>query len=177
MIYVALLRGINVSGQKLIKMEALKTIFEKLGFRNVRTYIQSGNVIFETVKSKPETLQSKIEKSLEKTLGYAVTVIIRTMQDLENVVNKYPFSKVKGNENGRVYVSFLTREPDKAGIKELVTLNSDNEMFHFDGNNVYTLLTKGFGDSLLGKNIFEKKLKVRATTRNWQTVNKLLAYK
>jgi uncharacterized protein (DUF1697 family) len=173
--YVALLRGINVGGQKLIKMEVLKKIFEDMGFKNARTYIQSGNVIFDAGKSKPETLRQKIETWLEKILGYGVTVVVRTMDELEQVIKKYPFSKVKGHENSKVYVSFLSEEPDKNRIKELTSLSSNNEMFHIKGNNVYILLRMGFPDSLTGKNIIEKKLKVRATTRNWQTVNKLQA--
>ncbi len=177
MTYLALLRGINVSGQKLIKMEALKKIFEEMGFKNVRTYIQSGNVIFEAGKSKPENLRKKIETGLEKKLGYDVTVVVRTMDELEKVIKGYPFGKVKGHENCRAYVSFLAVEPDKNNINELTSLNSKEEIFHHNGNNIYILLKKGFADSLTGKNIIEKKLKVRATIRNWQTVNKLLTYK
>jgi uncharacterized protein (DUF1697 family) len=99
------------------------------------------------------------------------------MDELEKIVQNYPFSKIKGHENGRAFVSFLSGEPDKASAKELKSLSSDNEMFHVNGNNVYVLLRTGFVDTLTGKNIIEKKLKVRATIRNWNTVNKLLTYK
>src|SRR4030095_9446545 len=104
MIYIALLRGINVSGQKLIKMDALRKTFEDIGFKNVRTYIQSGNVIFETRKIKPESLRKKIETGLEKQFGYDVTVVIRTVDELEQVIKNYPFDKIKNPESLRVYV-------------------------------------------------------------------------
>jgi len=175
MIYIALLRGINVSGQKLIKMDNLRKIFEKMGFKNVRTYIQSGNVIFDAPKTKPEMLCDRIEKQLEKILGYDVSVVVRTIEELEEVVRKYPFSKIKGHVEAKIYVSFLASVPDKANVKELISFNNDNEMFHLIGNNLYILLRVGFPDSLMGKNIIEKKLRIRTTVRNWNTVNKLVA--
>ena len=175
MTYIALLRGINVSGQKLIKMDNLRKIFERMGFKNVRTYIQSGNVMFDAPKTKQEKLCARIEKQLDKILGYNVSVVVRTIEELEEVVRKYPFSKIKGHEECKIYVAFLAGEPDKANVKELVSFNCDNEMFQLTGNNLYILLRVGFPDSLTGKNIVEKKLKVRATARNWNTVNKIIA--
>ena len=83
--YIAFLRGINVSGQKLIKMAELKVMFEKAGYKNVRTFIQSGNVVFEAPKTKNETLAKKIEAMLEKALGYDVTVIVRTPDELKSL--------------------------------------------------------------------------------------------
>jgi len=172
--YITFLRGINVSGQKLIKMEELRKVFEDMGFKNVRSYIQSGNVIFESAKANPESLRNKIEKLLCKIYGYEVTAVIRTIPEIEKVVKGYPFSKVKGKKECKIYVSFLTGKPDKNAVKELTTLNNNDEIFHAIGNNVYCLNRKGYVDSLLGKNILEKKLKVKATVRNWNTVNKIL---
>ncbi len=176
MTYIALLRGINVSGQKLLKMEELRKVFEDMGFKNVRSYIQSGNIIFEAPKTKDETLSSKIEKQLDKVYGYEVTVVIRTIPELEEIIKKYPFSKVKGHEEGKIYAAFLNREPDKNNVKELISLSSKNEMFHLNGKNLYILVNVSFPESLMGKNIVEKKLKVRATVRNWNTVNKLASF-
>jgi uncharacterized protein (DUF1697 family) len=175
MTYFAFLRGINVSGQKLIKMEELRKIFEKMGYKNVRTYIQSGNVVFESPKVKNESLAKKIEAGLEKSLGYNVTVVIRTKDEIENVIKNYPFSKVN-HESFKIDVAFLSAVPDKSAAAELESLSTKDEMFKVIANNVYSLrsLAKGFQDTLLGKNILEKKLKVRATVRNWNTVNKIL---
>lgn len=174
MTYVALLRGINVSGQKLIKMEALKKMFELAGFKNVRTYIQSGNVVFETPKSKNETLAGKIEKQIEKTFGFEARAVVRSTAELEQIVKKFSYGKVKDLENCKLYVSFLEKEPDKIKAKDLASLSGIDEMFHVDGTNIYLLCRKNFMDSLIAKNIVEKSLKVAATTRNWNTVNKLL---
>jgi uncharacterized protein (DUF1697 family) len=174
MTYIALLRGINVSGQKLIKMEELRKIFEDTGFKNVRTYIQSGNVIFDAPKTKNESLAAKIEEHLNKVFGYEVKVVVRTAAEVEEIVKNYPFGKVKDHDNCKIYVSFLEAEPDKNKAKELASLSSDGEMFHIKGVNVYLLCRKNFMDSLISKNIVEKTLKVKSTTRNWNTVNKLL---
>jgi uncharacterized protein (DUF1697 family) len=176
MTYIAFLRGINVSGHKSIKMDELRKIFEKMGYKNVRTYIQSGNIVFESSKSKNEALAKKIEAGLEKSLGYDVTVVIRTKDEIENVIKNYPFGKVKNPESYKTDVAFLSAEPEKSTAKELELLSSKDETFKVIGTNVYTLrnLSKSFPDTLLGKNILEKKLKVRATIRNWNTVNKIL---
>jgi len=174
MIYIAFLRGINVTGHKIIKMEDLRKIFEGMGFKNVRTYIQSGNVKFETGKLKPELVNKKIESQLKKTLGYDVIVITRTQQEIEEIIKKYPFSKVKDHDKYKIHVAFLSAEPAKEAVKELLSFNADDEMFNCKGNNTYILVRGGLADSLTGKNILEKKLKVRATIRNWNTVNKML---
>jgi uncharacterized protein (DUF1697 family) len=174
MTYIALLRGINVTGHKIIKMADLKAMFEKMSYKNVRTYIQSGNVVFESPKAGNAVLAKKIEAGLVKALGYNVTVIIRTKDEIENVVKNYPFGKVKNHESYRSDVAFLSAEPEQAAIKELESLSTKEEMFRVLGDNVYTIRNKSFPDSLIGKNILEKKLKVRATIRNWNTVNKIL---
>jgi uncharacterized protein (DUF1697 family) len=174
MTYIAFLRGINVSGQKLIKMAELKVMFEKMGYKNVRTFIQSGNVVFEASKTKNESLAAKIEKGLEKLLGYNVSVIVRTPDDIKAIIKAYPFSKIKNHNDFRPHVAFLSAEPDKTAVKELEALSTKDEMFKVAANNVYVILNKGFVDALTGKGILEKKLKVRATVRNWNTVNKIL---
>jgi uncharacterized protein (DUF1697 family) len=174
MTYIAFLRGINVSGQKLIKMVELKAIFEKSGYKNVRTFIQSGNVVFESPKTKNESLAKKIEAMLEKKLGYDVSVVVRTPDEVKSIIWAYPFSKIKNHDNFRLHVAFLSAVPDKAAIKELEELSSKDEMFKVAANNVYVIYSKGFPDTLTGKGILEKKLKVRATVRNWNTVNKIL---
>jgi uncharacterized protein (DUF1697 family) len=174
MTYIAFLRGVNVSGQKLIKMAELKALFEKWGYKNVRTYIQSGNVVFELPKTKNETLAKKIESQLEKALGYEVTVVVRTADEVKAIIAAYPFSKIKNHDTYRLNVAFLSAEPEKANIKELESLSSADEMFKVAGNNVYLIYKVNFPDTLTGKNILEKKLKVRATIRNWNTVNKIL---
>ena len=180
MIYLALLKGINVGGKHLIKMDVLKKMFENMGYKNIRTLLQSGNVIFETPKGKNDAIKKKIESHLEKSLGYSVAVVIRTIDEIEKIIAAYPFSKIKDHDNPdkcRIFVSFLDGEPDKSGVKEFISLSNKNEIYHIEGINVYLLCRIHFLDSIIAKNIFEKKLKVKATTRNWATVNKLLIFK
>jgi uncharacterized protein (DUF1697 family) len=98
MIYVALLRGINVGGHKLIKMKELARIFADAGFKNVRTYVASGNVIFESGSANRAALTRKIEKALQKALGYDVTVVLRTLSEIESIVNRNPFKKYEASQ-------------------------------------------------------------------------------
>jgi len=173
MTYFAFLKGINVSGHRIIKMVELKTMFEEMGFKNVRTFIQSGNVVFEST-AKEAALKKKIEAGLMKSLGYNVNVIIRSKDEMEEIIEGYPFSKIKGHDECRLNVGYLDKKPDAAAVKELESVNSDVEMFLVKGNNVYHLCRKNFQDSLLGKNIIEKKLKVICTVRNWNTTNRIM---
>lgn len=173
MTYFAFLKGINVGGNHIIKMAELKAMFEKMGLMSVRTFIQSGNVVFES-PAKAAALKKKIESGLKKSVGYEVIVVIRTKVELEKIIKDYPFGRVKGHKECRINVGFLETAPDKPAIKELEMLNTDKEMFLVRGDNLYHLCRTGFAESLAGKNIIERKLKVKATVRNWNTVNKIL---
>lgn len=174
MIYFAFLKGINITGHRIIKMAELKAMFEKLGFKNVRTFIQSGNVVFES-PAKEGALKKKIETGLKKSFGYDVNVIIRSKIEMEKLVKDYPFSKIKGQEECKITVGYLESEPDKAHIKDLEAFNTDNEIFVIKGNNLYHLVRGNFSDSIFfKKNIVEKTLKIICTARNWNTTNKIL---
>ena len=105
--YVAFLRGINVSGQKIIKMENLREMFSSFGFKNVTTYIQSGNVLFETAKTNAQTLTKKIESGLQKALGYDVTVLVRTVDEMVEIVKRNPFKNIKADEEKLLYVTLF----------------------------------------------------------------------
>lgn len=174
MTYFALLKGINVSGHKTIKMAELKTMFEDLGYKNVRTLIQSGNVVFES-PAAAESIRKKIEAGIKKTFGFDVNVIVRSKPEMAAIIKGYPFSRVKGHEECKISVGFLSAAPTKAQIKELESANNDKEMIIVYGNNLYHLIRGGFSDSeLFKKNTAEKTLKVVCTVRNWNTTNKLL---
>jgi uncharacterized protein (DUF1697 family) len=175
MIYFAFLKGINISGHRIIKMAELKAMFEAMGFKNVRTFIQSGNVVFES-PAKPDVIKKKIESGLKKSFGYEVNVIIRGKNEMEKIIKDYPFSKVKGHEDSKITVGFLETEPSKDKIKELEAFNTDNEIFVMKGNNLYHLVRGNFSDSIFfKKNIVEKTLKIICTARNWNTTNKILS--
>lgn len=173
-VYVALLRGINVSGQKLIKMEHLREIFESMRFRHVRTYIQSGNVLFESDELDAVLLKNKIEDMLRSALGYDVPVILRTKQELEDVVNSNPFQENDLASEGKLYVTFLSEKPTAAAVEHMMTFNSEVDEFQIVGREVYILCRQQYGKSLYSNNFMEKKLKLTATSRNWETTKKLV---
>jgi uncharacterized protein (DUF1697 family) len=154
-------------------MVELKAMFEEMGFKNVRTFIQSGNVVFES-PAKEAALKKKIEAGLAKSLEYNVSVIIRSKDEMEKILIGYPFSKIKGHEECKINIGYLDNIPERSAIKELESLNTDDEMFLVKANTLYHLCRKSFADSLLGKNIIEKKLKVICTVRNWNTTNRIM---
>lgn len=174
-VYIALLRGINVSGQKIIKMEHLRAVFEEMQFEQVRTYIQSGNVVFEAEEQDTSLLEKKIEQKIEQVYSFQVPVIVRTSRELELVVEQSPFDTTELSANEKIYVSFLSQEPSAEAVQVLESFESDVDDFHVHGREVYILIRAGYGESLFSNNFLEKKLKVSATTRNWATVNKLIA--
>ena len=105
--YVSLLRGINVGGQNKIKMEELKRLYDSLGFTKIKTYIQSGNIIFESPISDTSDLVNKIETSIKQTYGFSVTVIIRTASEFQQVVNNNPFCGTRKEDITKLCVTFL----------------------------------------------------------------------
>src|SRR5881296_3765410 len=111
--YVAFLRGINVGGKKLIKMEDLRRMFESLGFKNVKTFIQSGNVIFDAPETNRQTLTRKIEKQLVKAFGHEVTVAMQTVDELKDILRRNPFKKIEPSADQVMFVAFLAEEPGK----------------------------------------------------------------
>jgi uncharacterized protein (DUF1697 family) len=171
-IYIALLRGINVGGQKLIKMAELKRMFEEMGFGRVQTFIQSGNVLFESAESA-EALRPQIEQQIAEVFGYQVTVVIRTAAELEQIIERCPFEADPSSKIEKVYVALLAEMPTQEGIDKLLTCSSDTDDYRFTNQEVYILCRQSIRKSLFSNNFLEKKLGVPATTRNWQTTSKL----
>jgi uncharacterized protein (DUF1697 family) len=170
--YVALLRGINVGGNRKVKMEVLRGIFEALEYRNVKTYIQTGNVLFETEEVETNILTSTIENRLKIELGFEVIVIIRTLEDIKAIIGKCPYD---ASEYENVYISFFSGEP-RAELKESIKeFTSDSGELRVINREAYILCHKKYHEVLFSNNFLEKKLEIFATTRNWNTVNKLLA--
>lgn len=172
--YVAMLRGINVSGQKIIKMERLRQLFESMAFTNVSTYIQSGNVIFDSEEVDSAVLRDRIVYELKEQLMFDIPVIIRTPAELQEVVQDTPYPTVNVDENEQRYVTFLSQVPTEAALAKLQAAQSEVDEYHVRGITVYLLIRKNYGDSKFSNNFIEKKLCVAATTRNWETVNRLI---
>lgn len=183
--YVALLRGINVGGNTMIKMEELRAMFEALHFGNVASYINSGNLAFDSVSSPrvssphvskgsscESTLVDQIEAAINKTFGKPVRVMVRRQQHIQTVLAGNPYEGEFASHK-EMHVLFLNEElpADKAAL--LSELASQQERFTVTGREIYCHLPLGVADSFLGRGQFEKKLKVAVTARNWRTVERL----
>jgi uncharacterized protein (DUF1697 family) len=168
--YIALLRGINVSGQKMIKMPELQILFSKHGFKNVRTYIQSGNIIFECKKTNPDVLVKLLEEKILKHFKFEVPVIIRHQDEIKSILKNNPFLTKRNEEKDKLYVTFLSNE---SGKYEKSDESEKSDEFILSGKNIYLFCPNGYGRTKLNNNFFENKLKVKTTTRNWKTVEKL----
>ena len=171
--YIAFLRGINVGGKNKIKMETLRAGFAALGFSNVKTYINSGNIIFETAKTDDKKLAAKIEKSIEKEFDLKIKTIVRTIDEIKNIVENNPFAGQFENDKD-LHVFFLDEELPDEKREMLLSNNNENEIYFVRNREIFCLLRVSVLDSLIGKDYIGKKLKVSATARNWRTVNKVL---
>ena len=169
-VYVALLRGVNVAGHARISMEELRTGFESLGFERVRTFIQSGSVVFEHRTAIVTGLVERLEKGIKARFGLDVRVIVRTREEMSRVIENIPF---RADEHDKAHVTFLSAEPEDIPTREIEAVKDRTEKFLVSGPEVYIYCPNGYGKSKLSNSFFERKLKVSATTRNWRTVNVL----
>ena len=176
--YVALLRGINVSGQKSMKMQDLRSLLAKNGFLNVQTYVQSGNVIFTMdEESSPFLPEERIEKLIQEKYGFRVRVFVKTSEEIQYILRNNPFlnpADARNNEvnPGSLYVSFLSKKPEDEHFA--ITENKYlPDSFIIDEKIIYLHCPGGYGKTKLNNTFFEKKLKLDATTRNWKTLTKL----
>jgi len=172
--YIAFLRAINVGGHN-IKMEKLKRLFEEIGFKNVETFIASGNVIFETKSVNFSNLEKKIEIHLCKSLGYEVATFIRTTSEITAITNFKPFKEDELKKSQALNVAFLKEHLTKEQKKSLTTLKTDIDDFHTSGREVYWMCKKKQSESKFSNTLFERTLKIRATFRGIKTVQKLAA--
>lgn len=174
MTYISMLRGINVSGQKVIKMEALRKIYEDLGMINVKTYIQSGNVIFRSNRHNHQELGNIISTEIQKQFKFEVHIIVLTIDELKEIIEKNPFVTDLTMDISNLYITFLATKPSNLKIEEISTKKFQGEKFSILNKAVYLCCSNGYGKSKLNNNYFENTLHVAATTRNWRTANELL---
>jgi uncharacterized protein (DUF1697 family) len=172
--YISFLRGINIGGNKLVKMEELKKAYNSLDFSDVRTFGLSGNVIFRSPEPKSEALARKIESRLRDIFGFDISVLIRTKEDVARIVKSNPFSNLSKEELGKVCVAFLSNVPEGNFREEIDKSRDDSEQFIIAGKEMYLFFPNGYGRTKLTTNFFEKKLKVKATIRTLRVINKLL---
>jgi uncharacterized protein (DUF1697 family) len=171
--YVALLRGINLGAKNKVAMGDLRGLIEALGYNDVRTYLQSGNLIFDSSSSSREKIAARIEKAIAGEFGLDIAVIMRTHPELERVATGNPFFS-KAAKHTSLQVMFLADSPSSKAVKALDPDRSAPDRFHVRGKDVFLWLPKGSARSKLTITYFEKALGTRATARNWRTVTKLL---
>lgn len=168
--YIVLLRGVMPSGKNSIKMAFLREILEEAGFKNVKTYIQSGNVILQSSLSPSETSQKVHSVILEKN-GSDLPVIVKTADEIERVLSENPFGE--GYDIGRVFFTLSNETADKNLLQELENGDFGDEKIVFGEYAIYLYIPKDASRSKLSNNFVEKKLKITATTRNFNTLTKL----
>lgn len=172
-IYISMLRGINVSGKNIIKMETLKKVFEQLGFKNINTYLQSGNVIFSNSKSSsPANLQSLITSEIKKNLGINPSVIVLTKDELKKIIEQCPFTEDK--EKKFIHYTFLSEPPRRYNLESINKKKAPNEEVFISERAVYLYCPNGYGKTKLNNSFFEKILQTNATTRNFRSTNNIL---
>jgi uncharacterized protein (DUF1697 family) len=169
--YIALIRGINVGGI-VLEMEELRKILEYIGFSRVKTYIQSGNVIFESSEDNKRRMEAEIAQEMKHKVGRDIAVIVKTVAELKRIVALHPLAQM-GDPN-KLYVTVLSDDPAKEDIEALMETMNDVDRHEIMNRVVYSYYGEGYGNSKRSNNFLEKMLKVSATTRNWATMNKLL---
>jgi uncharacterized protein (DUF1697 family) len=168
---IAILRGINVGGRRKLLMADLKELSTQIGLSNVSTYIQSGNVLFES-SEKPKVIAEKLKKAIKDQFDYDVPVIVISLEELIHVRSENPY--INEPEIKQLHYTFLESQPETDYIDNLKTIDVSPDSFVIKDRTVYINCLKGYGTSKLTNDFFEKKLKITATTRNAKTLNKLI---
>jgi uncharacterized protein (DUF1697 family) len=170
--HIAFLRGINLAGKRRVSMEKLRTTLVEAGYTDVKTLLQSGNVVL-TSTAKPAKLERDLAKTLREAFGFDISVVVRTRKELADVVASDPFG-ADADDPRRYQVSFLSAKPKPARVTELEGAAVAPERVAVRGREVYAWHPGGVGRSELAKLITERRLGVEVTARNWRTVTKLL---
>jgi uncharacterized protein (DUF1697 family) len=168
---IALLRGINIGPRQRVKMPELRELIEGLGYTDVQTLVQSGNVVF-TARAKPATLETRLEPEIVKQLGVDPKVVVRTRDELAAAIDANPFKVPEDPKN--LHVTFLSGEPGKEAAETLEALDFPPDELKLAGREIYILYANGSGRSELAQQLGRAKLGLTATDRNWNTVTKLL---
>lgn len=172
--YAAFLRGVNVGGKTSLKMERLREVVSALGFKNVKTYIQSGNLIFESDEPDAQQIAAKIEQAVENEF-FKTPIMLRSFDEIEDAVENNPFAAEDFDEK-LFHLVFLSEELTAEKVEMLISNNRESEKYAVRNREVYCLLRDGVANSLLGKKFIDNKLKTPATARNWRTIKKVLEF-
>lgn len=172
---IAILRGINVGGKRKILMADLKVLLKDLGYNNCSTYIQSGNVFFEADENSSELdIANTIEMAIKETFGFDVPVIVINHKTLKDAIEQNPFHKIENVDIKTLHLTFLKQLPEKGNIEAIEVENYKPDELYIYKQFAFLSVKGKYHQSKLTNALFEKKLKVKASTRNWKTVLKLL---
>jgi uncharacterized protein (DUF1697 family) len=171
---VSLLRAINLGPKNQVRMEALSALHEELGLTDVKTYVNSGNVVFRTKLRDVKALERKLEDAIERHHGFRPPVIIRTAEELRDAVARNPFAGRKGIEPAKLHVVFLAGRPDAAAAERIRGIKVGPEEAYLSGRELYVYYPDGAGRSKFTAALIDKSLSTTGTARNWNTVTKLL---
>lgn len=171
--YIALLRGINVGGHNILPMLELVTMLEEIGLSQIKTYIQSGNVVFQSEARKRVELSQKIGAAIEQRRGFAVQVMILDVNEFKRAIAANPFADIEAEPNA-LHFFFLASLPEQPDLKAIERVKKNSEQFKLIDKVFYLYAPEGIGRSKLAMNV-EKLLGVAVTARNWRTVSKLMA--
>ena len=173
-VLISLLRGVNVGGHHKVKMDELRALYESLGFEDVQTYINSGNIVFRTGARDLVRLRQRIEDAIERACGFRPGVVLRTPSDLRGVIARNPFATRPGMDPSRLAIHFLAADPSAEARQQVLAIDTAPEELHIDGPELYIYFPNGMARPKLSMPLVEKTLRTSGTSRNWNTVRKLL---
>jgi uncharacterized protein (DUF1697 family) len=171
--YVGLLRGINVGGNKAVSMAALRELMEGLGFGDVKTLLQSGNVVFSGAKQAAEKLERQVEAAIRKKLAVDADVMIRTADEWVKIIGANPFQPMAESDPSHLVLICLKAKPDAGAVAKLQAAIKGREEVKAIGRELYVTYVDGIGTSKLTNTVIEKNLGARGTARNWNTALKI----
>jgi len=173
-IIISMLRGVNVGGNNMLKMDALRALYESLKLQDPQTYVQSGNVVFRTDERDLVLLARRVENGIERRFHFRPDVIVRTTFELRDAIARNPFAMRRGIEPGKLLVTFLAGDPAVEAREKVLKIKTDPEELSISGRELYIYYPNGMGRSKLSWIAVANALKTSGTGRNWNSVTKLL---
>jgi uncharacterized protein (DUF1697 family) len=173
-VFISMLRGINVGGHNKIKMEELRALYESLGFSQVQTHIQSGNVVFKSKETDPQKLAKRIGDAIERKFKFRPALLLRTIPEFRQALARNPFATRKGIHPSKLLITFLSDEPAGQAREKTLKLDIKPEELHIKGREMFVYFPNGMGRPKFSWSLVEKHLNVSGTGRNLNTVQKLL---
>lgn len=168
--YISLLRGINVGGNNKIKMLALRALYESMGFSNVSSYIQSGNVTFTSASCDKKRMTGTIAENITKKFGVEINVLIKSKAELRNIIEENPYTEIAHKNLSKLHITFLQNQASKSAMLQLNKILLDSDEFFAAKDVIYLYCPNGYGRTKLTNTHLERILGVSATTRNFKTI-------